>query len=63
MRRKALRDWERREWDDDGVGVRELALELWQTGIAEARIVAAMIDDPKQLTWEQMEDWVKDINS
>jgi len=40
-----------------------LALELWRTGIAEARIVAAMIDDPKQLTEAQMEDWVKDINS
>jgi len=40
-----------------------LALELWKTGIAEARIVAAMIDDPKQLTEVQMEDWVKDINS
>jgi len=41
----------------------KLALELWKTGIAEARIVAAMIDDPAKLTEEQMEDWVKDINS
>jgi len=41
----------------------KLALELWKTGIAEARIVAAMIDDPKELTEGQMEDWVKDINS
>ncbi len=41
----------------------ELALELWQTGIAEARILAAMVDDPDKLTEEQMEDWVKDINS
>jgi len=41
----------------------ELALELWQTGIAEARIMAAMVGDPKRLTEEQMEDWVKDINS
>jgi 3-methyladenine DNA glycosylase AlkD len=40
-----------------------LALELWDTGIAEARIVAAMIDDPNELTEEQMERWVKDINS
>ncbi|MDP2932053.1 MAG: DNA alkylation repair protein [Chloroflexota bacterium] len=40
-----------------------LALELWQTGIAEARMVAAMIDDPGQLTGSQMEDWVKDFNS
>jgi len=41
----------------------ELALELWKTGIAEARILAAMIGDPKKLTEAQMEDWVKDIDS
>mgnify|MGYP001586050071 CR=1 FL=1 len=28
----------------------KLALELWETGIAEARIIAALIDDPKLLT-------------
>ena len=41
----------------------KLALDLWRTGIGEARILAAMIDDPDKLTEEQMEDWVKDINS
>jgi 3-methyladenine DNA glycosylase AlkD len=41
----------------------ELALGLWRTGIGEARILAAMIDDPDKLTEEQMEDWVKGINS
>ena len=41
----------------------ELALKLWKTGIAEARILAAMVGDPKRLTEAQMEDWVKDINS
>jgi 3-methyladenine DNA glycosylase AlkD len=41
----------------------KLALDLWRTGIAEARIVAAMIGDPAKLTDEQMEDWVKGINS
>ena len=40
-----------------------LATELWKTGIAEARIVAAMIDEPERLTESQMEDWVKEINS
>jgi 3-methyladenine DNA glycosylase AlkD len=40
-----------------------LALELWQTGIPEARIVAALVDEPKELTESQMEDWVKDLNS
>lgn len=41
----------------------KLALELWKTGIAEAKIVAAMIDEPDKLTERQMEEWVKDINS
>jgi 3-methyladenine DNA glycosylase AlkD len=41
----------------------KLALELWKTGIAEARIVAALVGDPDKLTEEQMEDWVKGINS
>jgi 3-methyladenine DNA glycosylase AlkD len=41
----------------------ELALELWKTGIAEARIVAAMVDEPKKLTEAQMNMWVKDIDS
>lgn len=42
---------------------RKLARELWKTGIPEAKIVAAMIDEPGKLTEEQMEEWVKDINS
>ncbi|NWF77456.1 MAG: DNA alkylation repair protein [Chloroflexi bacterium] len=41
----------------------KLALDLWRTGIAEARILAGMVDDPAELTEEQMEDWVKDIAS
>jgi 3-methyladenine DNA glycosylase AlkD len=41
----------------------KLALDLWRTGIAEARIVAAMVGDPDKLTEEQMEEWVKGVNS
>jgi 3-methyladenine DNA glycosylase AlkD len=41
----------------------KLALELWATGIAEARIVAAMIDDPSLVTGKQMEDWVVGLDS
>ena len=41
----------------------KLALDLWRTGIAEAKIVAAMVGDPDKLTEEQMEDWVTGINS
>jgi 3-methyladenine DNA glycosylase AlkD len=41
----------------------ELAVELWKTGIAEAKIVAAMIDEPEKVTEAQMEEWVSGINS
>ncbi|QHT67999.1 DNA alkylation repair protein [Rhodocytophaga rosea] len=40
-----------------------LALDLWNTGIHEARILAALIDDPKLVTETQMESWVQDFNS
>jgi 3-methyladenine DNA glycosylase AlkD len=40
-----------------------LALELWQSGIHEARILAALVDDPKQVTARQMEAWVRDFDS
>jgi len=41
----------------------QLALDLWDTGVPEAMIVAGMIADPDALTEQQMEDWVVDINS
>jgi 3-methyladenine DNA glycosylase AlkD len=41
----------------------QLALELWDTGIPEAMIVAGMVAEPEKLTETQMEDWVVDINS
>ena len=40
-----------------------LAQELWSTEFHEARILATMIDDPVQVTDEQMEEWVKDLDS
>jgi 3-methyladenine DNA glycosylase AlkD len=40
-----------------------LALELWQTGIPEAQIVAAIVAEPAKLTEQQMDDWVADLNS
>ena len=41
----------------------KLALELWKSGIPEARIVAGMIGEPEKMTEPQMENWVKDLNS
>ena len=41
----------------------QAALELWASGIHEARILAALVDDPALLTEAQMEDWVQDFDS
>ncbi len=41
----------------------ELALELWESGIHEARLLACLIDRPDMVTGEQMENWVKDFDS
>ena len=40
-----------------------LALELWATGIHEARILAAIIDDPGKVSRRQMDRWAKDFDS
>jgi 3-methyladenine DNA glycosylase AlkD len=41
----------------------QLALELWATGIHEVKILASMIDDPKLVTDDQMESWIRDFDS
>jgi 3-methyladenine DNA glycosylase AlkD len=40
-----------------------LAGDLWATGIHEARILATLVDDPKQVSDAQMEAWVLDFHS
>jgi 3-methyladenine DNA glycosylase AlkD len=40
-----------------------LALQLWKTGIPDARIVAAMVAEPAEATEALMEEWVKGFNS
>jgi len=41
----------------------DLALELWSSGMHEARILATIVDDPKRVSREQMESWVVDFDS
>ncbi|HEY3374744.1 MAG TPA: DNA alkylation repair protein [Candidatus Aquicultor sp.] len=41
----------------------ELAAELWASKIHGARILASMVDEPKRVTEEQMECWVRDFDS
>lgn len=41
----------------------DLAIALWARGWHEARILAALIDDPKLVTRKQMDDWAAAFNS
>ncbi|MBN1681299.1 MAG: DNA alkylation repair protein [Anaerolineae bacterium] len=41
----------------------DLAQQLWDSGIHEARILATMIDHPRWVTEDQMERWVADFNA
>jgi len=40
-----------------------LSLELWASGIHEARLLAALVGDPVQVTENQMECWARDFDS
>jgi 3-methyladenine DNA glycosylase AlkD len=40
-----------------------LALDLWASGIHEARILACLIGEPCEMTERQMEDWVGEFDS
>lgn len=46
-----------------GIHDHTLALELWQTGIHEARMLAAMVEEPSKVTRDQMEQWVSQFDS
>lgn len=40
-----------------------LAMDLWRTGVHEARIMASLLADPELLTEDQMEEMVRDLDS
>ena len=46
-----------------GVKDHALALALWDTGIHEAQLVAALVDRPQWVTRQQMDDWAADFDS
>ena len=39
----------------------ELALDLWETGIHDAKLLATMIEDPKKTTETQVDKWVEEL--
>src|SRR3972149_6401684 len=40
----------------------QLALQLWESGNADARTLATMIVDPKQITSAQADKWIENLN-
>lgn len=40
-----------------------LAIELWETGIGDAKILASMIADPKEMSPKEMDRWVLGFDS
>lgn len=54
----AMRALAKREGKDH-----RLALALWNTGIHEAKIMAALVDVPAEVTGPQMELWVRGLDS
>lgn len=47
-----------------GIGINHaLALQLWDSGFHEARILASYIADPRQISEAQIEHWVADFDS
>jgi 3-methyladenine DNA glycosylase AlkD len=41
----------------------ELAVELWKTGVYEARMLTAFIDEPARVTPAQMDRWCRDFDN
>ena len=41
----------------------ELSIKLWNSGIHDARLLAVFIEDPTQVTDEQMDLWAQDLDS
>lgn len=40
-----------------------LALELWDTGVYEARMLTAFVDEPERVTATQMDRWCRDFDN
>ena len=41
----------------------KLAIELWKTGVYEARMLTAFIDEPARVTSSQMDSWCRDFDN
>jgi len=55
--------WDLRKVAKDIGTDHSLALDLWDSGVREARMLAAFVDDPLRVTEAQMDAWVRDFDS
>jgi 3-methyladenine DNA glycosylase AlkD len=55
--------WDLRRLAKDIETDHSLALDLWESGVREARMLAAFVDDPREVTTAQMDAWVRDLDS
>lgn len=46
-----------------GIRDHELAAQLWETGVHDARLLATIVDEPARVTREQMNHWAADFDS
>jgi len=46
-----------------GVRDHDLAQRLWESNVHEAQLLAMLVDDPRQVTKDQMNRWVNDFES
>lgn len=47
---------------DQIADIHELALKLWESGSLDAKMLAVHIDDPKKVTEEQVDEWVRGLS-
>ena len=52
-----------REIANNYVGDHELALALFNQDIRECKLIASMVDDPKQVTGEQIDQWAEEFTN
>lgn len=58
-----VRVWDLRRLAKEVGRDHDLALGLWDTGVHEARVLATMVAEPKRVTEDLMEEWVRDLDS
>ena len=61
--RELARDAKRRLGRGVATARHTLAVDLWDSRIHEARILAALVDDPSRVDSEQMDRWALDLDS